>query len=90
MPLTFENPPPIKTGRGAGPLDEEIATELIARTGEWARVMEARTRQALANRAQRIKEGRGNCAGHTWETAVRKLGDGQHALYVRHIAPQEQ
>jgi hypothetical protein len=89
MPLTFEDPPVTSTGPKPDVLPLADVDALIAHTGKWARVADAKTRATMTNRAKRIRDGAGNCAGHTWETAVRKVGD-VHVLYVRHIAPAQE
>jgi hypothetical protein len=85
MEPEFINPPPPKRQQDTG--WERTIAALIAKSGQWARILIGDYKDA-GRVAGRARKSRGAWAGHEWEVTTRNSGDlSAIHVYARHIRP---
>ncbi len=90
--LIFEEPPAASRGIGGTPKHQDIVAQLTKRPGEWCRVYESTTRNAVDSFAYQIRNGRNKAyaPGGTFEAVGRTIRTESsviHRTYARYIGP---
>lgn len=82
--VTWEDPPPAKTGRNANTIDADVLAALKANPGRWAKVRTWPTKSSAHSAATRITKKKVHGPG--WECASRLLPAGAGSvLYMRWV-----
>ena len=85
--LVWEEPPASRGGRGVSAYQKQIADELKARPGEWAKVATGKTNDGLAS-AIRRSTGAAFRDG-LYEARSVKVGEKNFDVYARYVSPNE-